>query len=67
LIFVIFNIATIKNTKNQYERSDSTFLSHLKNGRQVGSQNGKLWDTGNNYQEIMMNPNIRQYIIANNL
>jgi hypothetical protein len=51
----------------EYERSDSTFLSHLKNGRQVGSQNGKLWNTGNNYQEIMMNPNIRQYIIDNNL
>lgn len=51
----------------EYEKSNSTFISHLKNGRQIGSQNGMLWNTGSNYQEIIMNPNIRQYINDNNL
>jgi hypothetical protein len=51
----------------EYEQSDKKFKSQIDNGRQNGSQYGMLWNTGNNYQEIIMNPNIRQYISNNNL
>ena len=51
----------------EYEQSNKQFKSHLDNGSGKGSQYGKLLDIKNNYQEIIMNPNIRQYISNNNL
>jgi len=51
----------------EYEKNDNTFIAHLKNGCATSSRHGMLWTCRNNNQEIIMNPNIHQYILQNNL
>jgi hypothetical protein len=51
----------------EYEQNDKKLISQLDNGKAIGTRHGMLWTCRNNYQEIIMNPNIRQYISDNNL
>ena len=51
----------------EYTNKRESFLSNLKNGREVKSQYGMIWTTGKNYQQIQMNPKIRDYLLKKNL
>lgn len=51
----------------QYEQNDKRFQAQLDNGKAIGSRHGMLWTCRNNNQEIVMNPQISQYILDNNL
>ena len=51
----------------EYTNKRESFLSNLKNGREVKSQYGMIWTTGKNYQQIQMNPKIRDYVLKKNL
>ena len=51
----------------QYEQSNKKFQAQLDNGKAIRSRHGMLWTCRNNNQEIVMNPQISQYILDNNL
>ena len=59
----------IQELKNGIESrsTDKAFIGQIKNGCGPGAQFGMLWNSKNNHQEILMNPNIRKYILQNNL